>query len=58
MEESNKEDIESIVIPDNFSYDNISGLRLEYSDKLKNIKPKTLGQALRIRDLQKPQSLF
>ena len=53
MEESNKEDIESIVIPDNFSYDNISGLRLEYSDKLKNIKPKTLGQALRIPGLTK-----
>ena len=53
MEESNKEDIESIVIPDNFSYDNISGLRLEYSDKLKNVKPKTLGQALRIPGLTK-----
>ena len=53
MEENNKEDIESIVIPDDFSYDNISGLRLEYSDKLKEIKPKTLGQALRIPGLTK-----
>ena len=53
MEESNKEDIESIVIPEDFSYDNISGLRLEYSVKLKNIKPKTLGQALRIPGLTK-----
>lgn len=53
MEESNHEDIENIVIPDNFSYDNISGLRLEYVDKLKEIKPKTLGQVIRIPGLTK-----
>ena len=53
MEENNHEDIENIVIPDNFSYDNISGLRLEYVDKLKEIKPKTLGQVIRIPGLTK-----
>lgn len=48
-----EDDLESIVIPDGFSYDNISGLRHEYSEKLKNIKPATLGQALRIPGLTK-----
>ena len=48
-----EDDLESIVIPDGFSYDNISGLRHEYSEKLKNINPKTLGQALRIPGLTK-----
>lgn len=51
--EYDTEDIEEIVIPENFSYDNISGLRIEYSEKLKNIKPKTLGQALRIPGMTK-----
>lgn len=52
---SMKEDdgLENIVIPEDFSYDNISGLRHEYSEKLKDIKPKTLGQALRIPGLTK-----
>lgn len=53
MKESNNEDYENIEIPENFSYDNIAGLRLEYSDKLKSIKPKTLGQVLRIPGLTK-----
>ena len=48
-----EDDLESIVIPDGFSYDNISGLRHEYSEKLKNVKPATLGQALRIPGLTK-----
>ena len=48
-----EDDLDEIDIPENFSYDNISGLRLEYVDKLKNIKPKTLGQALRIPGLTK-----
>ena len=47
------DDLENIVIPEDFSYDNISGLRHEYSEKLKDIKPKTLGQALRIPGLTK-----
>ena len=51
--EYDTEDIEEIVIPENFSYDNISGLRIEYSEKLKDIKPKTLGQALRIPGMTK-----
>ena len=51
--EYDTEDIEEIVIPENFSYDNISGLRIEYSEKLKDIKPKTLGQALRIPGITK-----
>lgn len=48
-----EDDIENIEIPDGFSFDNISGLRHEYSEKLKEIKPKTLGQALRIPGLTK-----
>lgn len=51
--EYDTEDIEEIVIPENFSYDNISGLRIEYSEKLKHIKPKTLGHALRIPGMTK-----
>ena len=48
-----EDDLENIEIPDGFSFDNISGLRHEYSEKLKEIKPKTLGQALRIPGLTK-----
>lgn len=40
--------LEDKKIPDNFDYSNISGLRREYREKLSKIKPKTLGQALRI----------
>lgn len=40
--------LEDKKIPDSFDYGNISGLRREYREKLTNIKPKTLGQALRI----------
>lgn len=39
---------EERVIPKDFCYDNISGLRMEYSERLKNIRPSTLGQAMRI----------
>ena len=39
---------ESINIPEEIDYDLLSGLSNEIKDKLKNIKPKTLGQALRI----------
>ena len=48
-----EDDLENIEIPDGFTYENISGLRHEYSEKLKNINPKTLGQALRIPGLTK-----
>ena len=39
---------ESIVIPRDIDYDSFSGLSIEIKSKLKTIKPKTLGQALRI----------
>ncbi len=39
---------EAIVIPENINYDSFSGLSNEIKAKLKDIKPKTLGQALRI----------
>jgi len=39
---------ESILIPDNIDYDSFSSLSKEIKFKLKEIKPITLGQALRI----------
>ena len=39
---------ENLSIPDEFNYDNLSGLSNEVKSKLKLIRPKTLGQALRI----------
>ena len=39
---------ESLVIPDNIDYSKMSGLSNEVKSKFKLIKPKTLGQALRI----------
>ena len=39
---------ESLVIPNEIDYDSFSGLSNEVKSKLKLIKPKTLGQALRI----------
>ncbi len=45
--ESFKRD-ESIFIPKDFCYEKLSGLSNEIKFKLKNIKPNTLGQALRI----------
>ena len=39
---------ESICIPDDINYENFSSLSNEIKSKLKLIKPKTLGQALRI----------
>ena len=52
--ERQKKDIEAfkkdegVSIPDDIRYDNFSGLSNEIKSKLKLIKPKTLGQALRI----------
>ena len=37
-----------MTIPLNLSYDNLSGLSNEIKSKLKEVKPKTLGQAIRI----------
>ena len=39
---------ENLVIPEEISYDNLSGLSNEVKSKFKHIKPKTMGQALRI----------
>ena len=39
---------ENLSIPDNVDYDQFSGLSNEVKAKFKKIKPKTMGQALRI----------
>ncbi len=39
---------ESLIIPDDLNYDKFSGLSNEVKIKFKKIKPKTMGQALRI----------
>jgi len=39
---------ENLLIPDDINYTDLSGLSNEVKDKFKLIKPKTLGQALRI----------
>jgi tRNA uridine 5-carboxymethylaminomethyl modification enzyme len=39
---------ENLIIPSNINYDGLSGLSNEVKSKFKQIKPKTMGQALRI----------
>ena len=39
---------ENLIIPKNINYDDLSGLSNEVKYKFKQIKPKTMGQALRI----------
>ena len=39
---------EAVVIPSNINYENLSGLSNEVKSKLLTIRPKTLGQAIRI----------
>ena len=39
---------ENLIIPDKINYDTLSGLSNEVKAKFKEIKPKTMGQALRI----------
>jgi len=39
---------ENLIIPDRINYDGLSGLSNEVKAKFKEIKPKTMGQALRI----------
>jgi len=39
---------ENLIIPININYDALSGLSNEVKSKFKLIKPKTMGQALRI----------
>ena len=40
--------LEDLLIPDNFNYDQLSSLSNEALQKFKKIKPRTLGQASRI----------
>jgi len=39
---------ENLIIPDKINYDGLSGLSNEVKAKFKEVKPKTMGQALRI----------
>ena len=39
---------ENLIIPENINYDSFAGLSNEVKSKFKEIKPKTMGQALRI----------
>ena len=39
---------ENLIIPENLNYDKFAGLSNEVKSKFKKIKPKTMGQALRI----------
>ena len=39
---------ENLIIPEKVNYDNLSGLSNEVKAKFKEIRPKTMGQALRI----------
>ncbi|MDC2976492.1 tRNA uridine-5-carboxymethylaminomethyl(34) synthesis enzyme MnmG [Candidatus Pelagibacter sp.] len=39
---------ENLIIPENIDYDSFSGLSNEVKSKFKKIRPKTMGQALRI----------
>ena len=39
---------EAVIIPSNLNYDSLSGLSNEIKSKLFQVKPKTLGQAIRI----------
>ncbi len=39
---------ENLIIPDNINYNDLAGLSNEVKSKFKEIRPKTLGQALRI----------
>jgi tRNA uridine 5-carboxymethylaminomethyl modification enzyme len=50
MEEEIKKmkEMENIRIPENFDYDSIHNLAFEAKEKLKKIKPETLGQVKRI----------
>ena len=40
--------MEELVIPDDFDYDNVYGLRIEARQKLDKIRPHSIGQASRI----------
>ena len=40
--------MEERLLPEDFDYDSVYGLRIEARQKLNKIKPKSLGQASRI----------
>ena len=42
------ERLESIMIPENFNYDEVDGISSESREKFKQVRPSTLGQASRI----------
>jgi len=46
IEQSKK--LEGMIIPTDFNYSSVRGLSAEETDKLKRVKPRTLGQAQRI----------
>ncbi len=46
------EKMEAVSIPQNFDYDSLSGLSVESRDRLKKIKPQTIGQASRIQGIR------
>ena len=48
---------ENLIIPDKINYDGLSGLSNEVKAKFKEIRPKTMGQALRI-DLITPAAVY
>ena len=48
---------ESLKIPSDINYDNFSGLSNEVKSKFKQIRPKTMGQALRIDGIT-PAAVF
>jgi tRNA uridine 5-carboxymethylaminomethyl modification enzyme len=40
--------LEDLVIPDSVNYDEMKSVSLEAKEKLKKIKPRTIGQASRV----------
>jgi tRNA uridine 5-carboxymethylaminomethyl modification enzyme len=40
--------LESLLIPESLTYDEIKSISMEAKEKLRQIKPKTIGQASRI----------
>ena len=49
---------ENLIIPENDDYDKFSGLSNEVKSKFKKIRPKTMGQALRIDGITPAASIY